>query len=283
MRAPSGVKRGSGEAREPAVGLREHEEEVAHRRRAEPLVAGELVLGRRPAAVQRPRGVVLARTSEPPCFSVIAIPHSAPRLLRRGDEARGRTAARSAAAPTRRRARAARAARARRRRSSRSGSRGRPPAEHVHAAPPRATCAPGRGSRHGSACRPCLDARAASARARPGGTRPRRCGGRSGRGCAASAGSRWPPARGPATPGRRAARRSRRPARAPSRRPRGSSASTSGRLDSKALWPSQRRRLVDDVVRGLASGDGGAIDMSRRQATSGPCGARYSIAATPTR
>ena len=41
------------EARQPAVGLREHQERVAHRRRAEPLVAGELVLGARSAAVQR--------------------------------------------------------------------------------------------------------------------------------------------------------------------------------------------------------------------------------------
>ena len=40
------------EAREPAVGLREHEERVAHRRRAEPLVPGQLVL----AVAQRPRG-----------------------------------------------------------------------------------------------------------------------------------------------------------------------------------------------------------------------------------
>jgi hypothetical protein len=30
--------------------------------------------------------VVLARTSEPPCFSVIAIPHSAPRFSEAGIE-----------------------------------------------------------------------------------------------------------------------------------------------------------------------------------------------------
>ena len=41
------------EAGEAALGLGEDEEGVAHRRRAEPLVAGELVLGARPAAVQR--------------------------------------------------------------------------------------------------------------------------------------------------------------------------------------------------------------------------------------
>ena len=62
------------EAGDALVGLREDEEEVAHRRAAEPLVAGEL-----PPAVVAPRSarVVLARTSEPPCFSVIAMPHSA--------------------------------------------------------------------------------------------------------------------------------------------------------------------------------------------------------------
>ena len=72
----------------PAVGLGEDEEGVAHRRRAEPLVAGELVLGAR-ARRRSAAGavVVLARTSEPPCFSVIAIPHSAPRLLGGGRDA----------------------------------------------------------------------------------------------------------------------------------------------------------------------------------------------------
>ena len=43
------------EAREPALGLRQHEERVAHRRRAEPLVAGELVLGAGAAAAERAR------------------------------------------------------------------------------------------------------------------------------------------------------------------------------------------------------------------------------------
>ena len=43
------------EAGDAALGLREHEERVAHRRRAEPLVAGDLVLGAGAAAVERPR------------------------------------------------------------------------------------------------------------------------------------------------------------------------------------------------------------------------------------
>ena len=71
------------EAAEALVGLREHEEQVAHRRRAEPLVAGQRVLAVGVAVVGRAT-VVLARTSEPPCFSVIAIPHSA-LALRRGE------------------------------------------------------------------------------------------------------------------------------------------------------------------------------------------------------
>ena len=64
------------EAREPARRLGEDEEDGAHRVRAEPLVAGQLVASPSPAGSAR---VVPARTSEPPCFSVIAIPHSAPR------------------------------------------------------------------------------------------------------------------------------------------------------------------------------------------------------------
>jgi hypothetical protein len=63
------------EAGEPAGGLGQHQEGVGHRRRAEPLVAGEAVgaVGGRASAV-----VVLARTSEPPCFSVMAMPQVAP-------------------------------------------------------------------------------------------------------------------------------------------------------------------------------------------------------------
>ena len=79
LRVPSGRIRGSAKHDRPSGGLREHEEQVAHRRRAEPLVAGERVLAARPAAAVRAARatVVFARTSEPPCFSVIAIPHSA--------------------------------------------------------------------------------------------------------------------------------------------------------------------------------------------------------------
>ncbi len=63
------------EAGQALVGLGEHEEEVGHRRRAEPLVAGQLVLRRRRPLRSAGRAtVVLARTSEPPCFSVIAMP-----------------------------------------------------------------------------------------------------------------------------------------------------------------------------------------------------------------
>ena len=53
LRVPSGQDARQHEARQAAVGLRQHEEHVAHRRRAEPLVAGDLVFRARSAAVQR--------------------------------------------------------------------------------------------------------------------------------------------------------------------------------------------------------------------------------------
>ena len=56
-----------------APGMGEHEEAVRHRRGAEPLVPRELVA----VAAHVLAGVVPARTSEPPCFSVIAMPISA--------------------------------------------------------------------------------------------------------------------------------------------------------------------------------------------------------------
>ena len=68
------------EARQAARRLGQHEERVAHRRGAEPFVAGELVLAPGPPPFSGRAEVVLARTSEPPCFSVIAIPQSAPVL-----------------------------------------------------------------------------------------------------------------------------------------------------------------------------------------------------------
>ena len=94
-------------------------------------------------------------------------------------------------------------------------------AKHMKAAP-RATWAPGCGSRPGQRVQLVRDRRRRAARARRGGTRPRRPGCRSGRGCAASAGSRWPA--GPSSIAPRRARRARRPRRSaprPSRRPRG--------------------------------------------------------------
>ena len=75
MRKPARVGARHEEAREPVRRLREHEERIRHRRRAEPLLPVERrTRRRRPAA----RAVVFARTSEPPCRSVIAIPQSAP-------------------------------------------------------------------------------------------------------------------------------------------------------------------------------------------------------------
>ena len=61
--------------------LREDKEDVAHRRRGEPFVAGQAVAA---VAVRLESGtaaVVPARTSEPPCFSVIDIPAVMPTLV----------------------------------------------------------------------------------------------------------------------------------------------------------------------------------------------------------
>ena len=69
--------------------------------------------------------VTLARTSEPPCFSVMPIPASAPRFCGGRPHARVVAPWRPAAASTPWRARRRRAAPARRRTSSRSGSRDR--------------------------------------------------------------------------------------------------------------------------------------------------------------
>ena len=79
------------EAGQAAVGLREHQEGVAHRRRAEPLVAGDLVLGPGPAAVQRRarRWCWRARPSRPASRS------SPCRTARRPCRRRARAAGRS--------------------------------------------------------------------------------------------------------------------------------------------------------------------------------------------
>ena len=71
---PSGRKRGSRKQRQPAVGLRQHEERVAHRRREEPLVADELVARRRACQRQSRAWCWRARRSRPasrscPCRS----------------------------------------------------------------------------------------------------------------------------------------------------------------------------------------------------------------------
>ena len=77
----------------------------------------------RPSARAR---VVFARTSEPPCFSVIAMPTSAPGLVGGGTNARVVVGRRRCAAPTPPPARAGRAAPAPPSRSSRWDSRARP-------------------------------------------------------------------------------------------------------------------------------------------------------------
>ena len=65
------------EAGQPARRLREREKAVRHRGGAEPFVAAKAVgpSGRLPSGSAR---VALARTSLPPCFSVIAMPSVTP-------------------------------------------------------------------------------------------------------------------------------------------------------------------------------------------------------------
>ena len=188
LRAPSGVQRGTRKQDRPAVGLRQHQEGVAHGRRHEPFVAGEAEDAASPSALTNAARVMLARRSEPPWFSVIAMPNSAPVFSRGGRGARDRSCARRCAAAIPAAARGA--CRERRDRAVGHGDRAIDPAlhlrQHVGAGSARHVRA-GLGSAQGLECRPCGQRRWSSARARPDGTRPRRAGGRSGRSSAAPA------------------------------------------------------------------------------------------------
>ena len=62
------------ETGESACGLGQHQEGVRHRRGHEPLVAGDDVFGARAALPTGSAFVVVARTSVPPCFSVMPMP-----------------------------------------------------------------------------------------------------------------------------------------------------------------------------------------------------------------
>ena len=78
---PVGGPPGQGEAGQTARRLGQNQEQVAHGRRAEPLVPGQPVAAAVPPATAT---VVLARTSLPPCFSVMAMPARAPALAGAG-------------------------------------------------------------------------------------------------------------------------------------------------------------------------------------------------------
>ena len=196
---PSGSQRGRKKQLSPARPLRQHQEGVAHRRREEPLVAGDGVTrspqASRPSATAR---VVLARTSEPPCFSVMPMPSVTAVLCAAGHEARVVARAGDAPAPVGPHA-------------GIGAQRGRDGITHRHRAQHRrlelGEQHEGRSRfRHGCpALRPrgCRAGGGAaprpSARGSWGGTRPGRCGGRSGRGCAARARVCWPAWRGSAS------------------------------------------------------------------------------------
>ena len=70
------------EAGQPLRRLRQHQEDVVHRGRGEPLVPVQRVLA--VDAGRRAPRVTLARTSDPPCFSVIPMPARAPRFSATG-------------------------------------------------------------------------------------------------------------------------------------------------------------------------------------------------------
>ena len=84
VRSPAGHEK----TRQAPRRLRQHEERVAHRRRDEELVADEFVSLPPPSAPTGMARVVLARTSEPPCFSVIAMPIVTPCFCIGGNIAR---------------------------------------------------------------------------------------------------------------------------------------------------------------------------------------------------
>ncbi len=121
------------ETGQPARRLRQHQERVAHRRRHEPFVAGDRGSRRRRGSAR----VVLARTSVPPCFSVMPMPSVMPDLLRPRPEARVVVARRrfsASAAP-----RSAGSAASARDRGARHGDRAHVPVldlrHHVDSAP----------------------------------------------------------------------------------------------------------------------------------------------------
>ena len=169
--------------------------------------------------------VVLARTSLPPCFSVMPIPNSAPGLRGGGPQPRVVDRRGQPRLPLggQRRVGAQRGHRRVRHRQRAAVARLdlRPHQERGRA--PQMPAGPRPGVGQPRRRRPCR-----AAGARTDGTRPRRCGGRSGRGCAASAGSRSP-ARPTPAPGR-----NRRPGRAPPSSSRTSASSAGSRCRSTA-------------------------------------------------
>ena len=194
LRSPSGSQRGTRKHDSPPGAWASIRNTSRHRRRAEPLVPGEAptyaVASSAPAT--RSARVVLARTSEPPCFSVMPMPARAPGFSRAAHVARVVGPGDQPRLPLGGQVGDWAAARGRPSRSSRSGSRGR-----RRPGTRRRTRRPGprgrrrRSTAHGAAVQAVAPPRPASARGRRGGTRPRRSGGRSGRGCAARAGSGW--------------------------------------------------------------------------------------------
>ena len=178
MRLAVGQEAGEDEAGQAALGLREHEEGVAHRRRAEPLVAGSSYspspMGSAPRDVRADVGAALLLGHRHAEQGAV--------LLGRGDAARGRRrraciCGSHSAAMAGLLAQGGDGGVGHRDRAAVAGLDLRPRHEHAprgrRGRPARARARAARAGRGRS--------RGRSARARRGGTRPRRCGGRSGR------------------------------------------------------------------------------------------------------
>ena len=196
LRSPSGENARQQEARQPAGRLGEHEERVAHRRRQNHLwpVSSYSAPGPPPFS-----GLARGRVGAHVGAALLLGHRHAARARRALSGAGGGAASYALRGQPRLPLRGELGLRAQRRHRrvghrDRAADAGLDLAEaHEHRRPRDVGAGLRVAPRQGVEAEPDRDA--PSARARPDGTRPRRCGGRTGRACGASAGSRWP--RGP--------------------------------------------------------------------------------------
>ncbi len=233
------------EAREPAGGVREHEEDVAHRRRAEPLLARERVA----AVRERLRARLVGAHVGASLPLRERHPGEETRLVCRGAVAPARTRGPSGPAPTRPSALDPRVARGSRSTSSTAGSPPRPRRRRASR-----TVRRGRRAarlRVGPRCRVHAVLHADTHELVPGGmeTRPRRHGRRNDRRREASACSRSRSGRARAARLRRGGRTPRTPPRVPRRPP--------GAAPRRARRPARRGRSPRVAAAGSRRGGTG--------------------------